>query len=150
MDEYSSGLHSLTRNITGSRAAAKASWLRISDSKIGHMYWNHSFWKAVELYRSIKLHVHNIYLETTILYDTYWYQSKTCGIRGKTSVKVVRKNWAFSLGSLEWIPSRYCNAWTAGSLEIRLDDILVCRLLKYYIIFLLFVFIGNLILIFFY
>lgn len=41
----------------------------------------------------------------------------TLGINGKTSARVVLKNWAFWLGSFMLITSKNWSAWTAGSLE---------------------------------
>ena len=45
---YSCGLHSPTRNNTGSKTAAKTSWLRISCSSKGHVCWNQSFWNIIK------------------------------------------------------------------------------------------------------
>ena len=45
---YSWGLHSPTRNNTGSNTAAKTSWLRISCSSKGHVCWNQSFWNIIK------------------------------------------------------------------------------------------------------
>ena len=42
---YSWGLHSPTKNKTGSKTAAKTSWLRISCSNNGQVCWNQSFFK---------------------------------------------------------------------------------------------------------
>ena len=44
---YSLGLHSPTKNSTGSKTAAKTSWLRISCSNKGQVCWNQSFCKKV-------------------------------------------------------------------------------------------------------
>ena len=46
---YSSGLHSFTKNKTGSSTAANTSWPLISFSSNGHMCWNHNFCKVQQM-----------------------------------------------------------------------------------------------------
>ena len=63
MEPYSSGLHSRTRNRTGSRTAARTSWLRISCSSTGQECWNHNFWKTRKWFcNRCRERIANIYL----------------------------------------------------------------------------------------
>ena len=107
---YSSGLHSAIRNKTGSRAAANTSWLLTSSSKSGHVCWNHNFCNGKNCKQTA---------------DKCKQTCFTLGMYGKTWVRVVRKNWAFWLGSFIPIMSKNCNAWTAGSLKNKQHGVFV-------------------------